>query len=172
MIGRVAITGAPGAGKSTLIDALAARGFATRPEVARTILREPGGMALRRDDPPGFAQAMFAAECASLALPGAALVFADRGLPDIVGFLELEGLPVPAAIDAVCRAGQYRNPVFRAPPWRAIYTADEERVQSWDEAVTSDAAVCAAWRRYGYRLIDLPMASVENRVEFVLKMCG
>ena len=55
---RIAIMGAPGAGKSTLIAELAARGWRTVPEAARTILQQPGGMDLRAGDPLGFAQAM------------------------------------------------------------------------------------------------------------------
>lgn len=167
---RTVVTGGPGTGKSTLIDALAARGLATEPEVARAILREPGGMALRRDDPQGFARAMFDAELAAYrrAEEGGSPIVYDRGFPDIVGFLRLEGLPVPAPIDEACRNLRYDGPVFRAPPWRAIYRRDDERIQDWDDACASDAAVCAAWRDYGYAPVDLPRAGVADRVAFVL----
>jgi predicted ATPase len=57
--------------------------------------------------------------------------------------------------------------VFRAQPWREIYTQDEERIQDWEAAVASDAAVSSAWLHYGYQLIDLPIASVSERVDFV-----
>lgn len=168
---RAAITGGPGTGKSTLLDALARRGIATEPEVARVILREAGGMALREDDPSGFARAMFDAELAAWrAAEGRSgpIVF-DRGFPDIVGFLRLEGLPVPEDIDRACRELRYDGPVFRAPPWQAIYRPDEERIQDWDAAMASDAAVTAAWCDYGYEPVDLPLAGLEDRVDFVLE---
>lgn len=167
---RAVITGGPGTGKSTLLDVLAGRGIAVEPEVARAILREAGGMALRADDPSGFARAMFEAELAAYhAAEGrrGPTVF-DRGFPDIVGFLWLEGLSVPEDIDRACRDLRYDGPIFRAPPWQAIYRPDGERIQDWDGARASDAAVLAAWREYAYEPVDLPFASIEERADFVL----
>jgi predicted ATPase len=152
---------------------LARRGIATRDEIARTLLRQRGGMGLRERDPDGFGRAMFAAEQARWQeIAEAALqepVVCDRGWPDIAGFLRLEGRPVPAELDRACRTLRYAEPVFRAPPWRAIYSRDEERIQSWREARESDAAVCAAWREYGYALVDLPLVPLGERAEFVLE---
>lgn len=165
---RAVITGAPGAGKSVLIDALAARGVATHREVARDILQGPGGMALRQDDPLGFAEAMLEAQLALYegAASGEPVVF-DRGFADIAGFLDISGLAVPPEIDRACRMLRFEGPVFHARPWRAIYVGDSERIQDWKEAVESDRAVIAAWRRYGYAPIELPFVAVEDRAAFV-----
>jgi predicted ATPase len=166
---RSVITGGPGAGKSTLLSALSGEGIQTFPEVARAILKDEGGMELRAARPAEFALAMLRAELDAWdsARPGPVLY--DRGFPDIVGFLELEGLPIPAELDQVCRAHRYAGPIFRAPPWREIYTPDEERIQDWGQAIASDAAISSAWKRYGYDLVDLPFASVTDRVKFVLQ---
>jgi predicted ATPase len=170
---RAVITGAPGAGKSALIAALAARGVTTHQEVAREILQRAGGMALRTEDPQGFAEAMFEAQLALYRSSGdAGLVVQDRGFADIAGFLELSGLTVPDHIDLACRELRFEGPVFHARPWRAIYIGDSERIQDWDEAVESDRAVIAAWRRYGYALVELPFAPVEERAEFVVARLG
>ena len=93
----------------------------------------------------------------------------DRGLPDTVGFFRLEGIAIHEDLERACLDLRYNGPIFRAPPWRAIYGVDEQRVQTWHEAVGSDAAVIAAWRHFGYNPIDLPLASVAERVEFVLE---
>jgi predicted ATPase len=165
------ITGAPGAGKTTLLDAAAAAGYTTSPEVARRILREPGGMELRASDPLGFAEAMLEAHVREYerhsAIPGT-VVF-DRGFPDVAGFLEVSGLPVPASVDRACRELRYAGPILRAPAWAAIYAQDAERIQDWEQAVASDVAVTAAWRRYGYEVIELPLAGVDERLAFLLK---
>ena len=87
---------------------------------------------------------------------------------DIAGFLRVEGLPVSDEITRACDEYRFEGPIFRAPPWRAIYTPDDERIQDWEEAIASDRAVCAAWRDHGYALIDLPMVSAEERASFVL----
>lgn len=166
------LTGAPGAGKTTLLDAAAAAGIRTSPEVAREILRQPGGMALRETDPLGFAEAMLEAhrrEYEAAKGTGQAVLF-DRGLPDVVGFLDVSGLPVAPAIDRACHRLRYSGPILRAPAWAAIYTQDDQRIQDWPQAVASDAAVTAAWRRYGYEPVDLPLASVAQRLAFIQRL--
>ncbi|HEY8605440.1 AAA family ATPase [Tsuneonella suprasediminis] len=168
---RAVVTGGPGAGKSTLLAELAQHGISVEEEAARAILQAPDGMALREHDPEGFAAAMFAQELAGFHRAGrrnGATVF-DRGFPDTVGFLRLEGLPVPEAMDRMCRDLRYTGPIFRAPPWQEIYRSDEERIQDWAEAQASDSAVCAAWRNYGYDLIDLPFVSPAERADFVIE---
>lgn len=170
--GIFAITGAPGAGKSTLIAELAAREIATQNEVARTLLRETGGMALRESDPDGFAVAMFNAERArwqaAVRIARERPVVCDRGWPDIVGFMRLKHRPVPDDLDRACRTLRYAEPVFHAPAWQSIYAPDDERIQTWEEAQASDATVYATWRTYGYELIDLPFAAPAERADFVL----
>jgi predicted ATPase len=169
---RAVITGGPGAGKSTLLGALAQEGFQTFPEVARGLLQATGGMALRAERPAEFAIAMLDAERNSWFAAQAGISIYDRGFPDIAGFLELESIALSRPVDDACRNLRYSGPIFRAPPWRAIYTQDEERFQSWNQATLSDRAVSAAWLRYGYELVDLPFTSVADRVQFVRDRLG
>lgn len=163
------LTGAPGAGKTTLLGAAAAAGLTTSPEVARELLQQPGGMELRVADPRGFAEAMAEAHIREFerhaGQPGPVLF--DRGFPDVVGFLDVSGLRVPNSVDQACRTLRYHGPILRAPAWAAIYRQDAERIQTWDEAVASDDAVTAAWRRYGYAPIDLPLVGVDQRLAFL-----
>ncbi len=163
------LTGAPGAGKTTLLSAAAAAGITTSPEVARVLLQQPGGMELRAVDPLGFAEAMLEAHVREFeqASQRSGPVLFDRGFPDVVGFLEVSGLPVSRRIDHVCRTLRYCGPVFRAPAWAEIYRQDHERIQTWIEAVASDEAVTAAWARYGYPVVDLPLTGVAERLAFV-----
>jgi predicted ATPase len=165
----IVLTGAPGAGKTTLLQAAADAGLTTSPEVARRLLSQPGGMALRARDPLGFAEAMLAghrAEYERFAGQGDPVVF-DRGFPDVVGFLDLAGIAVPRAVDDACRRLRYAGTVWRAPAWRAIYRQDSERIQTFAEAVASDEAVTAAWRRYGYAVADLPLVPVADRLALI-----
>ena len=166
------LTGAPGAGKTTLLGAAAAAGFATSPEVARELLKAPGGMALRESDPLGFAEAMLEAhrrEFERHAQHPGPVVF-DRGFPDVVGFLDVSGLTVPRAVDQACRMLRYQGPILRAPAWAGIYAQDAERIQDWEQAKASDEAVTAAWKRYGYPVTDLPLEPVAMRLDFLRRM--
>ena len=168
------ITGAPGAGKTALIEELAARGLRVVPEAARAILREPGGMELRAENPLGFARAMIAREICDLAAvrdDDRWTVF-DRGLGDSLGFMRLSGLAVPADLEAQLAEWRYSGPVFVALAWNAIFRNDTERVQDWAEAQASGSAVIKAWSEAGYPLVELPFGMVGERADFVISNLG
>ncbi len=167
------ITGGPGSGKSTLVDALAARGFARTVEAGRAIIQEQvasGGSALPWSDPMAFAEAMFEWELRSYndARKRDGVVFFDRGIPDVAGYLRLMNLTVPARIDAAARSHRYNARVFVAPPWPEIFAQDAERKQTLDEAERTYRALTATYAGYGYALVELPRASVSERAAFVM----
>lgn len=170
---RIVITGGPGSGKTTLIEALAAEGFAVEVEAGRAVIREQqaiGGEALPWADRAAFAEAMLDHDLAAYERRATATepVFFDRGMPDIVGYLDLCGLPVPTRIDAAARTKRYRRTVFIAPFWPDIFTQDAERRQDLDEALRTFEAMARTYPAYGYELIELPRMSVAERVAFVL----
>ncbi|KNB53874.1 AAA family ATPase [Streptomyces caatingaensis] len=168
----IVVTGGPGAGKSTLIDALEAAGHARSQEAGRGVIRDQaalGGRGLPWTDPELFAELMLGWELRShheaAGRPGT--VFFDRGVPDIVGYLRLEGRPVPGHLREAARRFRYHRRVLAAPPWPEIYERDAERRQSYAEAVRTYEAVTAAYREFGYEPVELPRASVAERVRFV-----
>ena len=167
------ITGGPGAGKTTLIEQLAAKGFACVAESGRAIIKDQsaiGGPGLPWESVELFAELMLSrdlrAHRESAALDSA--VFFDRGIVDTIGYLRLEGRPVPGHFDTAARRLRYRR-VFIAPFWPEIYTADAQRKQTPDVARATHDAISAAYREYGYRPVELPPATVEERVEFVME---
>jgi len=166
------ITGGPGSGKSTLIDALAAAGIATSPEVGRAVIKEQlarGGNALPWGDELAFAEEMIGRDIAAhaTALATGAVTVMDRGVPDVVGFLRVSRLPVPPHIDAAAREVRYNPRAFIAPFWAEIYAHDPERRQSPALAQGTHAVMIATYRDYGYTLVELPRVSVAERVAFV-----
>lgn len=169
----IVITGGPGSGKTSLIEALAARGHAVRPEAGRAVIRDQqaiGGRGLPWVDPARFAELMLAADLHSHseALAGQGDVFFDRGVPDIAGYLTLCGLPIPASVEQAARQMRYRRTAFIAPPWREIFTQDAERKQDFAEAERTHAVMAEIYPRYGYGLVELPRASISERAAFVL----
>ena len=171
---RIVVTGGPGAGKTSLFDALERRGFPRTREAGRAIIQDQvriGGTALPWADRGLYAQLMLSWEMRSLAETEglAGPVFFDRGAPDVVGYLRLCGLEVPAAIDAAARLPLYDPVVFLAPPWREIFTGDAERRQDYAEAVRTFEALAAVYAELGYRLVELPRADIAERADFVLE---
>ncbi|MGP4021614.1 AAA family ATPase [Saccharopolyspora sp. 5N708] len=169
----VVITGGPGAGKTTLIDRLAAAGFARSAEAGRGVITDQiaiGGRALPWADPELFAELMLSWELRSYhqACEETGTVIFDRGLPDIIGYLRLNGLPVPEHVHTAAKAFRYRARVLLAPFWPEIYDQDSERTQSAAEAERTCQHVATAYADYGYELVRLPRGPVEERVGFVL----
>lgn len=173
----IVITGGPGSGKSTLAAALSRRGVRCMPEGGRAIIQDQlaiGGNALPWGDRKQFAELMLAWDLRSYReaqAHGAIAVF-DRGIPDIVGYLELCGLPSDPHFESAARAFRYRAEVFIAPPWPEIFAQDAERRQSLEEAEATFHALAAAYTRHGYDLVPLPRAPVEARADFLLARLG
>ncbi|WP_344108347.1 AAA family ATPase [Nocardiopsis rhodophaea] len=170
----IVVTGGPGAGKSTLIEQLRAAGYPATDEAGRGVIRDQtaiGGSAVPWVDAVLFAETMLCWEMRSyrLAVAESGPVFFDRALPDIVGYLNLVGHPVPAHVSAAARRLRYRTRVFVAPPWPEIYERDAERRQSFAEAKRTWAQMVETYTDYGYESVELPRAPVEERVRFVLE---
>ncbi|MBD2768696.1 AAA family ATPase [Hymenobacter sp. BT664] len=166
------ISGGPGAGKTTLLAALCRAGFAGAGEVARQLIQEQvaqGSGLVPWQNLAGFAELALARMVAQheAARRRGGVTFFDRGIPDIIAYLEVAGLPVPPAYLAVAAAHPYQNPVLLAPPWAEIYVNDAERWQTFAEAEALYQALRHTYQRLGSTVLDLPKTTVAARVDFV-----
>ena len=166
------ISGGPGAGKTTLLAALRRAGFAGVAEASRRLIREQVALGTSRVpwlDLSGFAELALARMVAQhrRAARRGGVTFFDRGIPDILAYLEVAGLPVPPAYRAAAQAHPYQNPVLLAPPWPEIYVNDTERWQTFSEAETLYHALRDTYQGLGYEVRELPLAAVAARVDFV-----
>ncbi|HZQ93930.1 MAG TPA: AAA family ATPase [Candidatus Sulfotelmatobacter sp.] len=171
------ITGGPGSGKTSLLDALECKGYSRSVEAGRGVIQQQvaiGGRALPWNDKSLFSDLMLSWEIRSYHIaeqrPG--LAFFDRGVPDVAGYLRLSNLTVPPHVARAIEIFRYSRKVFIAPPWRDIYAQDSERKQDFDEAIRTYESLAVTYRQQGYSLLELPRASVEERVNFVLANVG
>lgn len=171
MTRKYVLTGGPGAGKSSLLAALQASGFAVSEEVSRRLIRTHA--AAQSDCLPWLDLRCFAAKAlqemerewhrASVHT----VTFFDRGIPDLVAYLEAGGQPAgPEFTDAIGRL-PYSDPVFLLPPWPEIYVNDPERWQTFAEAESLYRAICNVYRKAGYTCITVPAGTLEDRVAFI-----
>lgn len=172
----IVITGGPGSGKSTLLEALAEH-HPVHAEAGRAIIAEQqllGGPALPCRDRALYAELMLAHDLRSYraAERCGTTAFFDRGVPDIIGYLRLCGLPVPQHLLEAARRVRYHRHVLITPDWPQIYHRDQHRAQSRDEAARTREHVAAAYRECGYELVELPRADVPTRLHHALRVAG
>lgn len=175
-MGKYVISGGPGAGKSTLLDALRLDGFQCFDEISRQLIQEEvakRSTCLPWQDLRCFAQLalqrMIEQHQRASLNTGETVSFFDRGIPDILAYLRVGGLPVDESWYPMARQFSYESPVFMAPPWQEIYVNDSERWQTFAEASALHQALVATYQELGYMIVELPRATVAERVAFVRK---
>jgi predicted ATPase len=168
------VTGGPGAGKTSLIAELGRRGYASVEEAGRAIIRQQraiGGTALHTANRVLFRELMLGHMIEHYERAGTIEppIFFDRGIPGLIGYCRLIGVPVPDHIRRAADVYRYNDTVFVTPPWPEIYAQDHERRQDFAEAVRTYEVVVEGYREAVYIPVELPKASVGERADFVLE---
>lgn len=169
----IIVTGGPGMGKTALVHHLSELGYLCVQESGRAIIQQQvavEGDALPWHNREAFAKLMFnnSLEDYFKLITESAPVFFDRGIPDVIGYLELCGLPVPWEMQEAARNNRYHSTVFITPPWQEIYENDIERKQDFDEAIRTYYMMKTVYTRFDYKLVEVPKLPVSDRVCFML----
>lgn len=168
------ITGGPGAGKTSLLQALERAGYFCSEEASRRVIAEEvskGSQCLPWINLPCFAgkvlNRMINAYTETAANTG--ITFFDRGIPDIIAYLKAAAQPVDDRYYNALSQHPYQPIAFILPPWKNIYVNDAERWQTYEEAVHLYASIRETYQALGFTLIEMPLASVEDRMDFILE---
>ncbi|MDX1437623.1 MAG: AAA family ATPase [Anaerolineales bacterium] len=167
---RFVLTGGPGGGKTSLLEALARRGYRGVPDTAREIIKARKAVGQSpRPDPKVFARMVFDADVQNyMTSSDTALTFFDRGVVDSLGMLyESCAMPV-LEIEEYLRRYPCNPTVFLLPSWEEIYLNDGERDQTFAEAVQVFERVISWYGRCGYEPLEVPFGPVSERLDFVL----
>ena len=95
------------------------------------------------------------------------IVFIDRGIPDVLAYMHYIGDSYPATFDAACREHTYSK-IFILPPWEEIYISDAERYENFEQAKLIYNHLTETYQNYGYKLIEVPKDTMNNRILFIL----
>jgi predicted ATPase len=177
------ITGGPGTGKTTVLAELLRRGHTCISEDARALIQGQvanKGSSLPWADAPRFAELLMQQSIATYRTQSAMWhaqatknaqvpVYFDRGIGDAFTYADIIGHTLPAHLHEQASGCRYRNPVFLAPYWQAIYTTDTERRQTIEEAERTEHAVMKTYTDLGYEIVRLPLASPAERADFILR---
>ncbi|WP_027136650.1 AAA family ATPase [Gaetbulibacter saemankumensis] len=171
---KVVITGGPGSGKSTLINELLKRGYHCLEEISRQVTldaKKQGIDQLFLSQPLLFSELLLKGrleQFESINKLQNTITFFDRGIHDVLAYMDYIGDTYPDHFKHTCQNTQY-DAVYILKPWKAIYKQDNERYETFDQALKIHNSLLSTYQNYNYRLIDVPFDSVENRANFILK---
>ena len=167
-------TGGPGAGKTTVLDTLKLRGFRSIIDVAREIIKTRLASGVNpRPEPSQFARDIFDSEVANyLSVPPDEVCIFDRSIVDALGMLHSCQLVSMNEVNSYLLQYPYNTKVFFFPPWENIYCTDSERDQSWTESVVDSDYVKTWYSQCKYKLIEVPIGNIEDRVSFIGNIIG
>ena len=156
------------------MNELLRRGMRCITEAGREIIQEQvriGGTALPWDDVRTYRELMLAREIQAYRsnLDNQKPIFFDRGIVDVLGYSNLIGLTDNLHLHIATKHYRYNPQVLIAPPWKEIYENDTERKQTFQESEATFEAMVLCYEAAGYSLIELPLASVESRADFILE---
>lgn len=169
----VVITGGPGTGKTTIIDALIEQGYSCFPEISRQITLEAKKQGIEQlflEKPLLFSELLLEGrkkQYESALQDQSDIVFLDRGIPDILAYMHYIGDSYPAFFDEACLENTYSK-IFVLPPWEEIYESDEARYENFEQAKLIFDHLKETYQKYNYTLIEVPKGTIEERIKFIL----
>jgi len=164
------LTGAPGSGKSTTLDALGGDIHVVG-EPAREVLAEQraiDGVGTYDRDRSLFVALLLQRSIDTYVAArreGRPVAF-DRGVPDCITYASLMDIDPAPSLRAAERY-RYHGEVLILEPWEAIYDTDDERTMSFEQTRPFHDALVDAYARTGYTLVVVPTGPVEARAAFV-----
>ncbi len=172
---KIVITGGPGTGKSSVIEHLKTRGFLCYEEISREVTlqaRKDGIEQLFLVEPLLFSNKLLQGrkeQFLSASAEPRNVVFLDRGLPDVLAYMDYKGDQYPDEYIETCQNHQY-DYVFVLAPWQEIFVSDNERYENFEQAIEIHHHLLKTYMRFGYQLIDVPFESIEKRSDFILEV--
>ena len=171
---RILLIGGPGSGKTTLIQAIEDAGYEVYHEISRQITldaQKKGIEQLFLEDPLAFSNALLKARVEQFKNAKEGIQFYDRGIPDIPAYHIYTGDFIPEQYLKASKEYTYDN-VFFLPPWEEIYESDNERYETYKQAVEIGNTLVDFYGSIGYHVEHVPKASLEKRLQFILTVAG
>jgi predicted ATPase len=178
---RIVITGGPSTGKTAVIEALQDKGYHCLEEVIRAMtlakkaeekeLVFESNPIVSVDDPLAFNQMILDARLAqfnSTLNSEEKLVFFDRGLPDVLAYMDCFNQEYNTSFEKACTTNRY-DIIFIMPPWKEIHVVDNERFESYEESLLVHECLCNSYSNFDYDIHIVPKDSISKRVDYILE---
>ena len=166
------ITGAPGTGKTAIINALKKEGYSCAEEISRTIIAQEiarSGDVLPWKNLAAFSQQVIDLRKAQYTnAPTGISHFFDRGIIDVIAYLKYDNQSINNDIMKMAKQFRYNKTVFYTPIWAEIYTNDSERKEDIITAKKIENLLLYTYQSFGYNLVEVPKLPVNERTAYIL----
>ena len=95
------------------------------------------------------------------------LVFFDRGMPDVLAYMDFIGDSYPDEFTQLCKSHTY-DAAFVLKPWKAIFKSDAERYENFEQAVKIHDYLIDTYSKFNYQLNDVPFGTIDDRIDYIL----
>jgi len=177
---RIVITGGPATGKTAIIDCLRSLGHLCFEEVIRKLTaaaQDAGDIKETHSNPIALVpdSKKFNSTLIKLRIDdylaaeklSTEICFFDRGMPDVLAYMTYFDQAYGSDFIDICKSYTY-DYMFLLPPWKAIYTDDEERFETFEQATDIYHHLHDTYHRFGYKVIEVPYGNVEERARYIL----
>ncbi|MGY0408112.1 MAG: AAA family ATPase [Polaribacter sp.] len=169
---KIVLIGGPGTGKTTVLNEFITRDLFCIPEISREVIlkaKKQGIDQLFLTDPLLFSNMLLEGrekQYIEASKSEEKIIFFDRGIPDIQAYLDYFKTTHPSYF--LEKGTQYRyTKIFHFPPWKEIYTIDNERYETFEESVLIDQFLLKAYTNLGYYVYNVPFGSTKERANFI-----
>ncbi|GGH74270.1 AAA family ATPase [Phaeocystidibacter marisrubri] len=170
---RIGISGGPGTGKTSIIQELEQRGHTCFHEYSREVIKhslENNSDVLPWDNLPAFTEKVIEGRLTQYhSAQDRITSFYDRTIIDSIAYQHVDHLPVKPEWDQLAKIHRYHERVFITPPWEEIYQQDNERRETLEKLIRIHEILCHTYEDYGYRVIEIPKASLSERTDWLLE---
>lgn len=177
---KIVITGGPATGKTTIIDYLKSKKYTCFEEVIRKLTTEAkmsGDIIEVHSNPITLVSdsSKFNQRLLNLRFNdyltskkiNSSLCFFDRGVLDVLAYMSYFEQPIKNGFINICKKCHYDR-IFLLPPWESIFIKDDERFETFEQAIDIYKHLKETYIKFGYNIIEVPFGSVGKRVEFIL----
>ncbi|MCH3885569.1 AAA family ATPase [Tenacibaculum aquimarinum] len=170
---KIVLIGGPGTGKTTVLNELKNLGFSCMEEVSREVTlkaQKEGIDQLFLTQPLLFSEKLLEGRIQQFEEAHKSEqkhVFFDRGIPDVYAYMDFFKTDYPENFKEKGKEYNYTK-LFIFPPWKNIYTSDNERYETFEQSQEIDVFLRNAYEEIGYTLIEVPFGSIEDRTNFIL----
>ena len=95
-------------------------------------------------------------------------VFFDRGIPDIQAYLNFSKTPYTTDFYLINKTHPYQQ-IFITPPWKEIYKTDNERYESFEEAIEIHKQILDTYHDLDYHITEIPFGTPTQRINFIIR---